>query len=394
MIRVDYKKCTACNACVQTCPQKCINLEEDAFGFSYPTIDLHTCTDCNLCNSVCPLENRLSVEAFEKKAYAVVHKDKEKRLSATSGGAFGAIAEYVLKRDGVVYGCAYDDDLKAVHTRIDNIENLKALNGSKYVQSEIADTFIQAQEDLKKGKLVLFSGTPCQIAGLRSFLKTAYDNLITVDIVCHGVPSQAYFKKYIDWFSKAKNIKIYDYNFRSKKNSGWSCAGMYSGKDIKTDKPFESKLHYFDGYYYYYFLRGDIYRTSCYSCDYANLDRVGDFTLGDFWGAEGEKLLFSTKEGCSLVLINSEKAQAIFELLELQYSSVSIEKATRYNQQLTSPCAVSKKREKLLRRFCECSAEEIQKCFKKEERAQIAKARIKYLCPAFLKRFILKFRYR
>ena len=151
MIRVDYKKCTACNACVQTCPQKCINLEKDAFGFSYPTIDLHTCTDCNLCNSVCPLENRLSVEAFEKKAYAVVHKDKEKRLSATSGGAFGAIAEYVLKRDGVVYGCAYDDDLKAVHTRIDNIENLKALNGSKYVQSEIADTFIQAQEDLKKG---------------------------------------------------------------------------------------------------------------------------------------------------------------------------------------------------------------------------------------------------
>ena len=203
-----------------------------------PVVDAAKCTNCNLCEKVCHL-NTLPCSNENQHAYAVSHLSKDVLQRSTSGGAFTAIAKYVLDQGGAVYGCAYCDHLKARHICIESEQELVRLNGSKYVESEIGDTYRQAKEQLKVGRTVLFSGTPCQIAGLKSYLKKPYDNLITADIICHGVAPQKFFSEYIDWFEQKHNLRLTDYNFRAKQNAGWSIAGMASGISTRTGKPVE-----------------------------------------------------------------------------------------------------------------------------------------------------------
>ncbi len=393
MIKVNYEKCTACGACIQKCPENCIELKNNDNGFLYPSVNTTKCIDCGLCDKVCPIEKHVN-KVNTPTAYACANTEDNMLMQATSGGVFGAIALYVLNNGGIVYGCAYTNHLQATHIRIDNKTSLSALFGSKYVQSNTCDTYKKCETDLKAGKQVLYSGTPCQIAGLKNYLQKDYTNLLTVDLVCHGVASQAYFDKFIEFLEKEESAVCTDYNFRSKKNSGWSAAGIASFKKSNS-KLYEKKQYYFSNYYYFYYYHGaSIYRDSCYSCQYANLDRPGDFTLGDFWGAEGVDIPFNTEKGCSLVLLNSNAATEIFKNLNLHKHQVSLEIATKYNKQLTSPTRSRYNRNNMLEEHHKLPAETIQRNFKKSNRKQILIGKLKYSVPKKIKKLLLKIRYK
>lgn len=287
MLTIDYEKCTGCGACVQRCPKQCISWTTKEFGFRYPKIDKDTCINCSLCEKVCPIDKALTVP-LEQKAYAAVHKDSEVLAKSTSGGAFTALADAIFAHKGVVYGAAMMDGMQVKHIRAEDKSSFEDLRSSKYLQSDTGTTYQCVERDLKQGKAVLYSGTPCQIDGLKYFLGKNYENLYTVDIVCHGVGSQAYFDKYMD-FAKERYGKIKALRFRSKEYAGWSCGGgvvVVDSSDCLKKIPYRD----FDNYYYAYFLSGDIYRKCCYSCKYANTKRVGDFSLGDYWGIEALNL--------------------------------------------------------------------------------------------------------
>ena len=360
----------------------------------YPEITESNCIDCNLCERVCHLNDTDSYSIENQRAYAVSHTKKDVLKRSTSGGAFTAIAEYVLSRGGAVFGCAYTEQLFPQHVCVETEQELVRLNGSKYVESNIGDTYQQAKDMMDMGRLVLYSGTPCQIAGLKCFLRKPYDNLITVDIVCHGVAPQAYFQKYIDWLEEKYNLHITNYDFRSKRNTGWSIAGIIEGTSTKTGKKITKKVFYSNEYYYYHFLKGTIYRDSCYSCKYANLNRPGDFSLGDLWGAECLHLDYSINDGCSLVLTNNPKANEILKSLEINKTEIPIEFAVKYNQQLQHASSKPTDREVILEKFTACSAQEINLWFRKRTVAVRLKGRLKRLVPKGAKQLLLKLRYK
>lgn len=384
------KSCTACGACVQKCPKSCIIMKEDINGFLFPYVNTSNCIECRLCNKVC----HLNINVFNdvtKIAFACAHKSEEILKKSASGGAFTAIAEKIFSYGGVVYGCAYVTPTDPQHIRIDKQEDLSKLRGSKYVQSTIGNSYKQVQNDLSTGKIVFFTGTPCQIAGLKAFLGKNYDTLITADIICHGVPSVAYFKKYIEWYEKKHKCKVKNFNFRDKINKHGTYAGVCYAEN--KEKTVINKFFYYNEYYYYYFLKSELFRDSCYECKYTNLHRVGDFTLGDFWGAEGQKLNFNITNGCSLVLLNTEKAKKIFNELNVHSSNINLDFAIKNNKQLQEPSRHTKLRETLLIEYRKCSADEIQKKFKRRFRIPRIKSRMKYAIPPKIRNMLLKFRY-
>ena len=334
MLTVDYEKCTGCGACVQRCPKRCISWTQREFGFRYPQIDKDACVNCGQCEKVCPIDKALEVSA-EQKAYAAVHKDDEVLAKSTSGGAFTAIADAVFAQGGIVYGAAMLDGMQVKHIRTSGKDDFEGLRSSKYLQSDTGTTYQMVEQDLKQGKTVLYSGTPCQIDGLKNFLGKDYENLYTADIVCHGVGSQAYFDKYMD-YARERYGKIKALRFRSKEYAGWSCCGVVvvDSSDCLKKIPYRD----FDNYYYSYFLSGDIYRKSCYSCKYANTNRVGDFTLGDYWGVEALNLPLQTENGCSLLLVNNQHAMQLLDEIEsLDRVETTVEQAAHCNKQLNAP---------------------------------------------------------
>ena len=379
--------CTGCNACVQKCPRNCITLEENQYGFVYPKVDETNCVSCNLCNNVCHLQNYKQLQKNTTSAYAAVNKEKSIVLKSTSGGVFSAIAEKILSNSGVVYGCAFNDELKPQHMRVDNIEQLNLLYGSKYIQSDIGNCYIDILKDLNEKRTVFFTGTPCQVAGLKTFLGKDYDNLFTADLICHGVPSYAYFRKFIKWYEEKYNCKIIDYSFRSKDNAGWSLAGTCTIE--KNSKKTIKKVFYFDNYYYHYFLNGDIYRDSCYDCKYANIHRPGDFTLGDLWGAEKIELDFNISNGCSLLLVNSLKAEELLKTLNVDLQKIALDFALQNNEQLHTPCKKSPNRNEILEEYRIYTAAQIQRNYLKKYRKKRVLAKIKYFIPPKIKKLLL-----
>lgn len=386
--------CTACGACAQVCPKNCIVLSSTQQGFVIPQIDETKCVDCNLCEKVCHLNRENIALNGYPRAYAVAHRSKDVLQRSTSGGAFTAIAQYVLSQDGAVFGCAYTEKLVPRHICVENEQELVRLNGSKYVESEIGNTYQQAQAMLDTGRLVLFSGTPCQIAGLKAFLQAEYDNLITADIVCHGVAPRAFFQKYTDWYEKKNGLSLTNYDFRAKQNSGWGLSGVAEGTSLKSGKKVVKKIFYYNEYYYYHFLKGTIYRQSCYACKYANLNRPGDFTLGDLWGAEGLGLDYPIDSGCSLVLCNTPKAGSILDAIEVNKTEIDLDFAVKHNGQLNHASAKPANTEQVLNRFVACSAEELNSWFRRSVRKTRMIGLIKYLIPQRIKSTILKQRYK
>ena len=380
MIKTDYIKCTGCGACLQSCPKKCITWCRGEFGFKYPSVDRDICIDCGLCERVCPIEKH-TAEIKSQNVYAVVNKDSQVLKRSTSGGAFSAIASKVLKDNGVVYGCIMGNSFKVKHVRIEKESQLGKLRGSKYVQSDTENTFNSVKSDLLNGIKVLYSGTPCQIDGLISFLGKKYDNLITVDIVCHGVGSQAYFNKFVDQFKK-HCPSVERIEFRNKRFVGWSCGGVVVKHDSQGSKKVLPFYNY-ENYYYSYFLSGEIFRKSCYSCKYANTNRVADITLGDFWGIEKICPSFDSKDGCSLVIINTPNGEKVLNSIadNMRLINLDIESAKKNNAQLTKPFESKSSRSERLNEFNTLSGEEIQSRYMKSHAKSRVKGRLKTLIP-------------
>lgn len=385
MLTVDYEKCTGCGACVQRCPKRCISWTQREFGFRYPQIDKDACVNCGQCEKVCPIDKALEVSA-EQKAYAAVHKDDEVLAKSTSGGAFTAIADAVFAQGGIVYGAAMLDGMQVKHIRTSGKDDFEGLRSSKYLQSDTGTTYQMVEQDLKQGKTVLYSGTPCQIDGLKNFLGKDYENLYTVDVVCHGVGSQAYFDKYMD-YARERYGKIKALRFRSKEYAGWSCGGVVvvDSSDCLKKIPYRD----FDNYYYSYFLSGDIYRKSCYSCKYANTNRVGDFTLGDYWGVEALNLPLQTENGCSLLLVNNRHAMQLLDEIEsLDRVETTVEQAAHCNKQLNAPSKLMDSRQNRIGEYESMSGQQIQKEYLKNHRKTVVKGQLKALMPYKLKLLI------
>ena len=299
----EYMNCTGCRACEQICPAHAIEMKSQQEGFIYPVINNKKCINCGLCKLSCPANHDTDIDRSPD-IYALKLKSND-IMNSASGGAFFGIARHVIENNGVVYGAAYNPQWDVIHIRVDALSDLSKLQGSKYVQSDTKNTFTQCKSDLKAGRTVLFSGTPCQIAGLYSYLKADYPNLFTIDLICHGVPSPLLFKSYINWLEKKNKHHITEYNFRSKA-SGWGLNLL-----TKTEERTKISPPHFDPYYQS-FLSGDTYRECCYECKYSNSNRIGDFTIGDYWGIEKAHPEFNDKRGVSLIFVNSGKAKILF----------------------------------------------------------------------------------
>lgn len=387
MFAINYENCTGCGACVQRCPKQCISWTTKEFDFRYPRVDEASCINCGLCEKVCPIDKELKAPTAQK-AYAAVHKDSAVLEKSTSGGAFTALADTIFSRGGVVYGAAMLNGMQVKHIRTEDKSSFADLRSSKYLQSDTGTTYQMVEQDLKQGKVVLYSGTPCQIDGLKCFLRKEYENLYTADIVCHGVGSQAYFDKYME-FAKERYGKIKALRFRSKEYAGWSCGG---GVVVVVDTSnSEKKIPYrdFDNYYYSYFLSGDIYRKCCYSCKYANTKRVGDFSLGDYWGVEALKLPLQTEDGCSLLLVNNNRAEKLLEtVVDLDKVETTIEQAAHCNKQLNEPSRLPESRQKRIEEYVSMNGQQIQKVYLKTHQKTVVKGKMKVLMPYKLKLLI------
>lgn len=387
---MNKSTCYGCRACEQICPTNAIEMKKDEEGFLYPELNSDKCINCSLCEKSCPfMNNGSSYENNFPLTYAVKNKNDKVLQCSSSGGAFSVLAEYVLKRNGVVVGCAYDVNWNPIHIIVDNIELLQSIRGSKYVQSDTLNTYSKVKDLLLKDKLVLYTGTPCQIAGLKQFLKKEYQTLITVDIVCHGVPSNQLFHKYLSFLENKYYGKLTDYKFRDKTKYGWISSGSYTivrNKKIIKKNTFPTN----DYYYYYYYLRGDIYRECCYSCKYANTIRKGDFTIADFWNVQNYHPDFFSKKGVSLFVLNNEKSKEIFAYIksELDYVESNLEFAANENGNLKKPTSRPQERDHIYKRIAKDGFEVIAK---KDCKLSHVIPAIKRIAPKSLKRKIKEF---
>ncbi len=314
MINILKKEdCVGCNACVQRCPKHCILMEEDEQGFLYPKVDLEKCIECHLCEKVCPVINQ-SEPCKPLHTYAARNKDSEIQRSSSSGGVFFALVNYVIKeKRGVVFGARFNDKWEVVHDYAETLEDAKVFKGSKYVQSRIGDNFKFVEDFLESGRTVLFSGTHCQITGLKLFLRKDYkDQLILVDVACHGVPSPMIWRNYLIYVSPNNNCSvenILDVSFRDKKN-GWENYGIRIGynKDSSIDYLFEPMLNnlYMQG-----FLKDLYLRPSCYSCPAKCGKSHSDITLADFWGITTSYPEYFAEGYYSLLLANSVRGHEV-----------------------------------------------------------------------------------
>jgi len=313
----DKTKCCGCGSCKNVCPEQCIRMLADEKGFLYPQVEKNNCINCGLCNKICPVMNNKGNEE-EKTAYASYNVDDSVRKVSSSGGIFGLLAENVIKKGGVVFGAAFSSDYKSVyHTGVDNLKDLPKLFGSKYLQSDTGNSFKEAESLLKENKYVLFVGTPCQIAGLKSYLRKDYQRLITADVICHGVPSPQIWSDYSSAQERLSGSKLNGVSFRDKR-SGWSHSVilLLRFNDGKESYRPSNKDYYIKG-----FLSNLYLRDSCYDCRFKGKKVSSDITLGDFWGIEKILPEFSDDKGASAVIINTVKGEEIFD--EIKAGTVS-----------------------------------------------------------------------
>lgn len=335
---VDKRMCCGCEACVQICPKHCIDFNEDDCGFRYPSVNKSECINCSLCDKVCPVLNQ-NQPRLPIISYAAKNRDDVVRLNSSSGGVFSVIAEYVIEQGGLVFGAAYDTDFNVCHICVDSKDNLQKLRGSKYVQSRISDVYRRVRKEVRDGRLVLFSGTPCQIAGLNRYLDKEYDNLIRVDIVCHGVPSPAVWRSYLnDLMSHIGNESISEISFRDK-STGWADYSFVVRSENRNTIVKESHR---TNIFMRLFLTNLSIRPSCFECPAKRGKSGSDITLGDYWGVERSFPKFNDDSGISLILVNTLNGVDILNktdvlIQEAEYDDIvcynpCIEQSTPYNR--------------------------------------------------------------
>lgn len=347
------ESCTGCMACMNACAKGAIKFLADEEGFLLPVVDGDKCIDCHLCERSCPeIQNQYQYHYNQGDVDVYAGWNISDRQVSSSGGAFSSIARFVLEKGGVVYGAFLDEHLDCKHIEVDNIEGLNKLRGSKYIQSTIGLTFKSAKKNLLAGKYVLFSGTPCQISGLLTYLGKDYDNLVTMDLVCHGVPSNALFKKYIAKLENrlgfAENERVANYEFR--RRDGWG-----ESPSISTTMSNLRKIKGIEGLYMSAFDKAAIFRQSCYQCHYTRATRVGDFSVGDFWGLghQGVPFKYDMTKGVSLLLVNTDKGRGIMKSLDKDnfYVRRSLQEAAARNHNLTKVSNKPINREQVIKAF-------------------------------------------
>lgn len=366
----EMKKCTGCQACVNICLKECIIMKNTYEGFLFPKISQTICISCKRCEQVCPIiaPPKLSVHTI---GYAMKNKNANERNQSTSGGVFPLLAEYVLEKEGIVFGAAYDSDFSVRHIGVSDKEHLLFLQGAKYVQSVIGTSFLEVKRELVSGHLVLFSGTPCQCAGLKSFLGKEYSNLITVDIICHGVPSPKVWQAYIDYRSKKENngVRPQKINMRSKV-SGWSRYGYSTEFDYGNAKV--TRIHNSQDLFMQAFIGNICLRNSCSNCKSKGVERCTDFTLGDYWGIWNQHPEFDDNKGTSVVFVHSQKGQEILEQLrdKIDCLEVKLEDAYKENGSLVNSSKPHSGREEFLAQVTAENFEELVKKYFPQESIQ------------------------
>jgi len=345
----EKKNCCGCGACLNICPKNAISMKKDSCGFLYPHIDTSACIGCGKCKKVCAFQNT-KVSNKPISTFAAVAKDSEQTKRSASGGIFAAIAANYLKNDGIVFGAAFDSSWNVKHIPVSTLNELTKLQGSKYTQSNTGTTFKLVKQALKENKKVLYSGTPCQIAGLYGYLGKDYDNLLTIDLICHGVPSNKMFREYIQLMERKEGGKVVCFTFRDK-SIGWGINGSVTFE--KNKKQHKKKLWQSASSYFYYFLKGWIYRDSCYTCKYTCSHRPADITIGDYWGIEKAhpeylgKNGWDASKGISVVIANTQKGLDALNgnkrFIEMKASD--FEKASAGNAQLRMPSKSGNRKE-------------------------------------------------
>jgi len=302
---VPVENCTGCSACRFYCPQDAIAMVEDGEGFPYPRIDTQKCNSCGLCLRDCPVQTAPTIKPVGVPTlYAGWTNDLDLLRQSTSGGVFSEIARGVIEDGGVVFGAAYDETLTVRHMAVETWDNLRALRGSKYVQSDVGDTYRQAERHLTSGRRVLFSGTPCQIAGLHAAIGTDHKDLLTCDLICHGVPSLKVFRMALDSIEKRKKSKVVDFFFREK-----SCGWLYPTVQIAFADGTSLNENNTDNHFNLGFLKNIYLRPACYQCPIKNYASMADITLGDFWQLVKFQPSLINRRGTSAVLVNTERGR-------------------------------------------------------------------------------------
>ena len=316
----SYKLCSGCGACASSCPQNCIEMKADNEGFLRPEIDYSKCISCGKCRNICPVINRYKDDNREPKVIAAKNKDDAVRLSSSSGGVFFAVAEKIIESGGVVFGAGFDKDMNVVHKFSETVEGIKEFKGSKYVQSNIGNSYLKAKEFLDAGRVVLFTGTPCQIGGLQAYLGKEYNNLYTLDFICHGVPSPLVWQKYVKYKEKKAASKTQSAFFRHKKY-GWKKFSLqFKFSNCSENLQVLSEDLYMQGFL------ADLYlRPSCYQCSFKNMHRVSNITLADFWGIDNIAPEFNDDKGTSLVLIHSLKGESLWEEVSSKFDVLKVD---------------------------------------------------------------------
>lgn len=343
----EPKDCCGCNACAQRCPKHCIILTEDHEGFLYPKVNTELCIECGLCEKVCPVINQKPKKG-PLEVYAAINPDEQIRKESSSGGIFTLLAEKIIQENGVVFGARFDENWEVRHDYTETIEGLAVFRSSKYVQSRIEDNYLKAEKFLKEKRKVLFSGTPCQIAGLKKFLRKEYDNLLTVDFICHGVPSTKVWRMYLDetcrnlikrgsssnFIDEGRRSYIEAINFRHK-ILGWKRYSFFlklNSAFIQSEKNTEGIFEPFsENAFMKAFLSDTILRPSCYQCPCKSGKSTSDITIADYWNIQQVLPEFDDDKGISLVLTNTSKGENIFSSCNVIYKKTGYEESKGKN---------------------------------------------------------------
>lgn len=357
----EPKDCCGCNACAQRCPKHCIILTEDHEGFLYPKVNTELCIECGLCEKVCPVINQKPKKG-PLEVYAAINPDEQIRKESSSGGIFTLLAEKIIQENGVVFGARFDENWEVRHDYTETIEGLAVFRSSKYVQSRIEDNYLKAEKFLKEKRKVLFSGTPCQIAGLKKFLRKEYDNLLTVDFICHGVPSTKVWRMYLDetcrnlikrgsssnFIDEGRRSYIEAINFRHK-ILGWKRSSFFlklNSAFIQSEKNTEGIFEPFsENAFMKAFLSDTILRPSCYQCPCKSGKSTSDITIADYWNIQQVLPEFDDDKGISLVLTNTSKGENIFSSCNVIYKKTGYEESKGKNEGFHEKINIPLKRE-------------------------------------------------
>lgn len=348
MLEQQKSNCTGCYACYSVCPRNAIAMQEDEEGFRYPEVDDKRCIQCEACSRVCPVLHPVPVKnTAVPRTYAAVNEDWEVRRKSSSGGIFYLLAEKILDAGGIVFGAGFDENWEVCHQEVKSKEKLPKLQTSKYVQSRMEDTFQKVREELQQGRKVLFIGTPCQSAGLQNYLHQSYDNLYTADFICHGVPSPGVWRKYLKCRSKGNEIS--GISFRNKKISWERYLLVFRFKD-RNKFIAEDQNHdlYMRG-----FLQDLYLRPSCSNCKFRKQNRPVDLTLADYWGVQEVEPDMYDGKGTSLVFIQSEKGQKLFDQIEAKKKESDFARAVSHNRSMLQQIPPSPKRAEFFKEFQE-----------------------------------------